>query len=170
MQHRRLGALVGATLLASASPLFGQVDKQTSGTQTIYRVGPEASSSFQVSASFACPGEENCRPAVVQVNFTQVISLKQIGGAKYDEEHSVSMVLNDETQLSVPNPRYLQRKGTGGWIYEVIVCLMPVDDYLLLSRAQKAEYQIGPTSGELTEEQRDVLADLAQEIQEAEGT
>lgn len=168
MQHRRLGALVGAALLASASPLFGQVDKQTTGTQTIYRVGPEASSSFQVSASFACPGEENCRPAVVQVNFTRVISLRQIGGPKYDENHSVSMVLNDETQLSVPNPRYMQRK-VGSWIYEIIVCLMPGDDYLLLSRAQKAEYQIGPTSGKLTEEQRDVLADLAQEIQEAEG-
>ncbi len=168
MQHRRLGALVGATLLASASPLFGQVDKQTTGDRTIYRVGPESSSSFQVSASFACPGEENCRPAVVQVNFTQVISLRQIGGPKYDENHSVSMVLNDERQLSVPNPRYMQRKA-GDRIYEIIVCLMPVDDYLLLSRAQKAEYQIGPTSGELTEEQRDVLADLAQEIQEAEG-
>ena len=168
MQHRRLGGLVGAALLASASPLFGQVDKQTSGTQTIYRVGPEASPSFQVSASFACPGEENCRPAVVQVNFTRVISLKQIGGPKYDENHSVSMVLNDETQLSVPNPRYMQRKASG-WKYEIIVCVMPVDDYLLLSRAQKAEYQIGPTSGELTKEQRDVLADLAQEIQEAEG-
>jgi hypothetical protein len=62
----------------------------------------------------------------------------------------------------------MQRK-VGSWTYEIIVCLMTVDDYLLLSRAQKAEYQIGPTSGELTEEQRDVLADLAQEIQEAEG-
>ena len=170
MQHRRLGGLVGAALLASASPLFGQVDKETTEGQTIYKVGPEASSSFQVSASFACPGEENCRPLVVQVVFTQVISLRQIGGPKYDENHSVSVVLNDETQLSVPNPQYIQRKGTGGQIYEIIVFLMPVDDYLLLSGAQKAEYQIGPTSGELTEKQRDMLADLAQEIQEAEGT
>ena len=169
MQHRRLGALVGATLLASASPLFGQVDKQTTGGQTIYRVGPEASSSFQVSASFACPGEENCRPAVVQVVFTRAISRRQIGGPKYDENHLVSMVLNDETQLSVPNPRYMQLKGASGRKYEIIVCLMPVDDYLLLSGVQKAEYQIGPTSGELTEEQRVVLAHLAQEIQEAEG-
>ena len=105
----------------------------------------------------------------MQVVFTRVISLKQIGGPN-DKNHSVSMVLNDETQLSVPNPRYVQREGTGGQNYEIIVCVMPVDDYLLLSGAQKAEYQIGPTSGELTEKQRDLLADLAQEIQEAEGT
>ncbi len=163
MRHRRLGALVGAALLASASALFGQVDKKTTGARTTYKVGPQSSTSFDVSASFACPEEENCRPAVVQVVFVAIgVDIRRPQWAEID---SVSFVLNDETQLSVPNPQYRQRKGVGMQMYEIIVLLMPVDDYLLFSRAQKAAYQIGFTSGELTKEQRDLLAHLAQEIQ-----
>jgi hypothetical protein len=155
-------AVLAATILTSPSSLPAQVDKKKSGGQVVFSVGPQASSAFNVSAAFACPGEAACRPAVVRVVLTS------IGKPRYQDDHSVSLTLDQDTELSVANPSYRAQKGAGKQAYEIITCMMPTADFLALSAAEKVGLRVGTEEAELTEKQLEKLAALAAAIPEVE--
>jgi hypothetical protein len=155
-------AVLAATILTSPSSLPAQVDKKKSGGQVVFSVAPQSSSSFDVSAAFACPGEAACRPAVVRV------VLMSIGKPKYADDHSVDLILDQETELSVANPSYRAQKGTGRQAYEIITCMMPTADFLALSAAEKVGLRVGTQEAELTKKQLKKLAALAAAIPEVE--
>jgi hypothetical protein len=162
MQKSHLLTLAGVAVLMTSSTLFAQVTVKEEGVQTTFTVGPEASSSFNVSAAFACPGGEACQPAVVRVVFTAVG--QPMGRPQYAENHSVSLILNEGTTLSVPNPRYRAQKGVGKQMYEIIVCMVPTEDFLTLAKAEKAEARIGPHEANLTKKQLSALSALGEAI------
>lgn len=153
-----IAAVLAAITLASPSTLPAQVDKKKSGGQVVFSVGPQAGTAFNVSAAFACPGDEVCRPVVVRVVLTS------IGRLKYEDDHSVTLVLDEDKELSVANPSYRWQKGTGMQAYEIITCLMPTADFLALSASEKVDLRVGTEEGELTKKQLEKLAALAAAI------
>lgn len=147
-------------MLGCSLPAFSQVDVNHQDGQTIFSIAIQPGRPFEVSAAFACPGEEACRPAVVRLVFgTYTRKLPS-----YDDDHSVSMVIDGETQLSIPNVQYAVRQAAANQVYENVVCMMMIDDFLVLANAQKAEYEIGSGKGELSDKQLEVLAALAERI------
>ncbi len=174
-QHRRLGALLGAALLVSSSPLLGQVEVTPpvlgqvevtfSQGQTIFKIGPVNGSKFDITADFMCPGEDACDPGVVRVVFS-MLDMETL--LKHEDHHSVQLVLDEEAELAVASPRYLQLPAGGAWVAEVIMCFIPTTDFRTVANAEKVEYRIGPSEGELTEKQRKALEALAAELPELE--
>lgn len=164
MKTFRLGVVVGVVVLGSGSPGFGQVDVNYDGVQTVFSMAPQSGRNFDVSAAFACPGEEACRPLVVRVVFA-TFSRKV---PKYDDNHSVSVVIDGETRLSVPNARYAVRRAAANQVYESIVCMIDIDDFVALANAKKAEYAIGSKEGELSDKQLRGLTALAAKLPETE--
>ncbi len=155
-------AVLAATILTSPSSLPAQVDKKKSGGQVVFSVKPQSSSSFDVSAAFACPSDEACRPAVVRV------VLMSIGKPRYEDDHSVNLILDQDTELSVANPSYRAQKGAGRQAYEIITCMMPTADFLALSAAEKVGLRVGTEETEFTKKQLEKLAALAAAIPEVE--
>lgn len=156
----RLVAVVGAALLGVSQPAFGQVEVNHQGGQTVYSIAPQSGRPFEISAAYACPGEEACRPAVVRVAFG-TYTRKQL---RYKDDHAVSFVIDGETQLSIPNSQYAARQAAAAQVFESIVCMVMIDDFLTLAGAEKAEYEIGPEEGELSGKQLKALAALAERV------
>jgi hypothetical protein len=133
--------------------------------QTIFKIGPVRASRFDITADFMCPGEDACDPGVVRVIF----SMTEAGALlKHEDDHSVQLVLNEETELAAASPQYLQRSAGGAWVTELIMCLIPTTDFRTVANAEKVEYRIGPSKGELTKKQRKALEALAAELPELE--
>lgn len=164
MKKLPLGALVGAAMLGSGSPALGQVDVNHDGIQTVFSIGPESGRPFEVSAAYACPGEQACRPAVVRV----VFGAYNRKLPKYDDNHAVSVIIDGEGPLSLPDPAHSARRAPANQVYESIVCMIGVDEYLALANGKKVEYVIGPSKGELSDKQLKALAALAEKIPAAE--
>jgi hypothetical protein len=110
----QLGVVVGAAVLGSGSPAFGQVDVNHEGGQTVFSIAIQPGLPFEVSAAFACPGEEACRPGVVRVVFGTFTRKRP----SYDDDHSVSMVIDGESRLSIPNTQYAVRRAAANQVYE----------------------------------------------------
>jgi hypothetical protein len=155
-------AVLAANILTSPSSLAAQVDKKKSGGQVVFSVGPQAGDAFNLSAAFACPSDAACRPAVVRVVLTS------IGKPKYEDDHSVTLILDQDTELSVANPSYRAQKGLGMQLYEIITCMMPTADFLALSAAEKVGLRVGTQEAELAQKQLEKLAALAAVIPEVE--
>jgi hypothetical protein len=151
-------AVLTATIFTSPSTLPAQVDKKKSGGQVVFSVGPQASNAFNVGAAFMCPGDAACRPTAVRVVLTSV------GKPRYVDNHSVTLILDENTELSVANPGYRAQKGTGRQVYEIITCLMPTADFLSLSASEKVGLRVGTEEAELTKKQLEKLAALAAAI------
>ena len=132
-QHRRLGALLGAALLVSSSPLLGQVEVTFSQGQTIFKIGPVNGSKFDITADFMCPGEDACDPGVVRVVFS-MLDMEAL--LKHEDHHSVQLVLDEEAELAVASPRYLQLPAGGAWVAEVIMCFIPTTDFRTVANAE----------------------------------
>ncbi len=169
------GTRLGAALLVSSSPLLGQVEVTppvlgqvevtSSQGQTIFKVGPVKGSKFDITADFQCLGEDACAPGVVRVSFS-MLDMEAL--LKHENDHSVQLVLDEETELAVASPRYLQLPAGGAWVAEVIMCFIPTTDFRTVANSEKVEYRIGPSEGELTEKQRKALEALAAELPELE--
>ena len=161
-------AILLGTVLACAIPpsLLGQVNKKDSGGQVVFSVGPKSGSSCdEVSAAFVCPGDAACTPGVVHVLLT-FLTYKQL--PKYDDDHAVSFVLDEDTGVSVANPTYRARKGVGRQVWETITCIMPTADFLELTAARGVDLRVGNQEAKLSREQLQTLAQLAAAIPKGE--
>jgi len=156
----QLGLLVGAAVFGGRLLAFGQVDVNHQDGQTVFSIAIQPGLPFGVSAAFACPGEEACRPGVVRVVFGTFTRKKPT----YKNDHSVSMVIDGETRLSIPNTQYAVRQAAANQVYENVVCMVLIDDFLALANAKKAEYEIGSGKGELWDNQLKALAALAERM------
>jgi len=160
MKHRRLGPLLGAALLVGSSPVLGQVEVRSDQGQSIYRVGPVRTSEFTLTADFTCPGEDACDPGTVRVIF----SMTDYGPLLHKDDYSVQLVLDEETELAVASPQYLQQSAGGAYVTELIICRIPTTDFRVIANAKKVEYRIGASKGQLTKKQRKALEALAEEL------
>lgn len=163
MRPKTLGLAVSAAVLAGASPSSGQVNISHDGSQTVYSITAQSGRPFEVSAAFACPGKEPCRPGIVRVVFGTYTRKVP----KYDEDHALSLVADGDT-LTLPPPQYAVRQAAANQVYENIVLMMPIDSFLATANADRVAYVIGSEEGELSDKQREALAALAEEVLETE--
>lgn len=160
MLQQALGALVAGAVLATSSPLCAQVDVKSDGSTTVFSVGPAGNSGgFDLSAAFQCPEGFDCNPGVVRL-----ILSTQSQAPIYKYDHAVSFLIDTSVTVSSEKTQYVQRKGLGKQKHEAIVCMIPIREFLSLAAAQEVEYQVGPTTGQLSKKQLEILASLAERI------
>lgn len=160
MLQQLLGALVAGAVFAGSSPLHAQVNVKSDGTQMVSSVGPVGNSAgFDLSAAFACPDGFDCYPGVVRLILS---THSQAPVYKYD--HAVSFLIDTSVTISTPKTQYVQRKGLGKKKHEAIICMIPIRHFLSLAAAQEVEYQVGPTTGQLSKKQLEIMASLAERI------
>ena len=160
MRKHQLGVVVAAAVLSFGMPAYGQVDVNHDGVRTVFSIDPQPGRPFEIAAAYACPGEEECRPAVVRVVFG-AFNRKTL---RYDDDHEISVVIDGEGPMTVPNPHYAARRAPANQVYESLVCMIGIEEFLALANAEKVEYTIGSADGELSEKQLKALAALAAKI------
>ncbi len=163
MRRLTFGVLVGATVLCSGRAALAQVEVQYDGMQSVFSVA-ESGRPFAISAAYACPGEAECRPAVVRVEF----GAYNRKTPRYDDNHAVLVLIDAKDSLSVSSPQYAARRAPANQVYESIVLMMAVEEFLALANGEKVEYTIGPDEGKLSDKQREALAALAGKVPEPE--
>jgi len=160
MLQQTLGALVAGAVLATSSPLCAQVNVKSDGTTTVFSVGPAGNSGgFNLSAAFQCPDGFDCNPGVVRL-----ILSTQSQTTIHNYDHAVSFLIDSSVTVSTPKTQYVQRKGLKNKKHEAIVCMIPIREFLSLAAAHEVEYQVGPTTGQLSKKQLEILASLADRI------
>lgn len=155
--------VAGASALLSGQAALAQVNVAYDGAQSVFSVG-QTGRPLAISAAYACPGDAECRPAVVRVEF----SAYQRKKPRYDDDHAVLVVVDASDSLRVENPAYAARGAAANQVYESIVWMMKLDEFLALANATKVEYSIGPDESELSDKQREALAALAGKIPAAD--
>ena len=164
MRRLTVGVLVGATALGSGRVAHAQVEVQYDGMQSVFSVAASGRP-FAISAAYACPGEAECRPAVVRVEF----GAYNRKTPRYDDHHAVLVLIDAKDALSVTSPQYAARRAPANQVYESIVLMMDVEEFLALANGEKVEYTIGPDTGELSGKQHEALAALAGKVPEPEA-
>lgn len=163
MRILTVGILVGAAGLCSGRMAMAQVDVRYDGVQSVFSVA-QTGQPFAISAAYACPGEAACRPAVVRVE----LGAYHRKTPRYDGNHAVQVVIDTKDSLSVESPHYAAHPAAANQVYESIVWMMDVDEFLVLANGEKVEYTIGPDEGELSDKQRESLTALAGNVPEPE--
>lgn len=102
-------------------------------------------------AGFVCRGDSLCQPDQVAISFADPND-----DWTYLRNHECVFLLDDETRVVIDDVIHDSKIGSG-FVLEFIHTSVPFDAFLIIVNAEKVEYQVGPTQGEVTGRQMKAL-------------